>query len=76
MDELNEVKQGWVSFSDAATIAEISRPSVYYYVDKNPDDIRTRYVKARRQIRIEDLLVVLGKADLLAASGNDSTESH
>ena len=57
---MNEIKVGWLSFQDAAQVAGISRPSVYYHVNKNPD-IRTRYVMARRQIRIDDLLRVLGK---------------
>ena len=57
---MDEIKVGWLSFQDAAQVAGISRPSVYYHVNKNPK-IRTRYIAARRQIRIDDLLKAIGK---------------
>ena len=55
---MEEIKTGWLSFEDAAKVAGMSRANIYYYVSKYPDEIRTRYIRARRQIRIEDLLAV------------------
>ena len=60
MQELDQIKVGWVSMKDAARISGVSRPNLYYYIRTRPA-IRTRYVEARRQIRIDDLLNALGR---------------
>ena len=59
MENLEEIKTGWMPISEAAKVAGISRQNVYYYI-KEYEEIRTRYVKARREIRVEDLLKVMG----------------
>ena len=55
MENLDEIKTGWMSINDAAIVAGISRQNVYYYI-KTRSVIRTRYVKARREVRVDDLL--------------------
>ena len=62
MENLEQIKTGWMPVSDAAKVAGISRQNVYYYI-KMYSEIRTRYVKARREIRVEDLLKVTGGTD-------------
>ena len=55
MENLEQIKTGWMPISDAAKVVGISRQNVYYYI-KVYSEIRTRYVRARREIRVEDLL--------------------
>ena len=62
MENLDEIKTGWMSISDAATVAGITRQNVYYYIKTRPV-IRTRYVKARRQICVDDLLKAINAGE-------------
>ena len=54
-DNLSEIKTGWMNIKDAASVAGMTRANVYHWIRTRPV-IRTRYVKARREIRIDDLL--------------------
>ncbi len=66
MPELNEVKTGWVSMQDAATISGVARPNIYYYI--NLGRVRARADpsgKLRRQVRIDDLLAAVGKSEVV-----------
>ena len=55
MEELSEIKAGWVSMRVASEVIGTTRENIYYWLRKCPS-IRTRYNMARREIRIEDLL--------------------
>ena len=62
MENLDEIKTGWMSINDAAIVAGISRQNVYYYIKTRPV-LRTRYVKARREIRVDDLLKAINAGE-------------
>ena len=65
MENLDEIKTGWMSISDAAKVAGMSRPNVYHYI-KTRSDIRTRYVKARREVCVDDLLAAINGPQRIA----------
>jgi len=65
MENLDEIKTGWMSIGDAAKVAGFTRQNVYHYI-KTHADIRTRYVKARREVRVEDLLAAINGPQRIA----------
>jgi len=58
MEDLSEIKIGWMHIADAAKVAGMTRANVYHWIRTRPE-IRTRYVKARREIRVDDLLAAI-----------------
>lgn len=54
MENLENIKAGWVSISCAARVADVSRPSIYTWISEGV--VRHRYELAKHQVRLEDVI--------------------
>ena len=56
------MEDNWMNIKDAASVAGMSRANVYHWIRTRPI-IRTRYAKARREIRVDDLLKAINAGE-------------